>query len=998
MQRKQTRKTPRIKPWAVGLELLFLSLVAGVAWVALQQLERGVRSDAGDALDAVLETSHESLSLWADQRQHDVVLLASDPILVGLAQEQLALDRDPATLLASESTENLREFFRQRPDRYGGGGFFLIAPDGTSIGSMRNQNLGTQNLVWRDRRALIERVFSGESVFVPPMKSDVPVPNHAGVLSREAPTLFFAAPVQDDAGHVIAALTIRHAPGRDFSRIAELARLGVTGETYAFDERGYLLTVSRFENELRQQGRLPDGKESILSLRVTEPKSGSQTLAVRRAINREHGHDIQGYLDYRGVPVLGAWTWSDRLGLGLTTEVDEEEALAPYRSARGMVFLVLGITVALALLLTALAVRIQRAGLRRVREREERLRAVLDTAVDGIITFDEEKRIESANSAAMAIFGIEIEELLGRSIGDLIKEPDGESLSVPCRELDPTGDSVCRCEYLARRKDGTSFEIEVGIGESLREGEKLFTAVFRDISTRRQMESQLLQSQKLEAVGQLAAGVAHDFNNLLMGIGGCADVAIGRLDDKHDARELMEHVRSSARSGSAISQQLVALARKDDSRPLEQAALDEIIVSTEPMLARLLGEDVRLVVTPNAGLAIPKCAGGQIEQIIINLTVNARDAMRNGGEIEMSSWQETFEGESSAPQGLSAGRYVAVSVADTGSGIDKATRERIFDPFFTTKALGKGTGLGLSTVYSIVRDNGGTILLESEEGEGSTFTVYLPWREDATSSQQRESDFERHTGTVLLVEDDQLVRMTVHGYLQDAGFRVLEAKDGDEALHLAGYETIDMLVSDIVLPGHNGAEIASALPSVPVVLMSAHPAEYLSETGRIEPGTPILQKPFTRAQLLEALPHTRPEPELINLIEVAPGNEVDIENCRVLLVEDNPAARLATSELLRDAGIDVVSAASGREALTVYRETEESVDVLVADIGLPDMPIGKLLGALNLIRPIRRTVFVSGRSADDPCVLDLLGNKGTLFVPKPVDVDELARVIRSASA
>lgn len=1004
MRETKIREIPSIKPWAVGLEVLFLGVVAVIAGVALDRLEDEVRSDAGDTLDAVLETSQESLSLWAEQRQHDVVLLARDPVLVQLTEAQLVASRGQEDLAQSASTERLRDFFRQRPDRYGGDGFFLIDSSGISIGSIRDQNIGTENFLWTNKRALIEQVFAGNSVFVPPVDSDVPVANSEGKLVAGGPTLFFAAPIRDTAGNVIAALTVRHAPERDFSRIAELARVGGTGETYAFDEQGRLLTLSRFEDELRRTGRLEPGSTSILSVSVTEPGSGRATLPVRQAIAGERGRNTTGYRDYRGVQVFGAWMWSDALGFGLTAELDEEEALAPYRSVRRMVVLVLAITVALALLLTALAVRIQRVGVRTLRDREERLRAVLDTAVDGILTFNERRRVESANPAAVAMFGFTHAKIVGKDVGELIKTTDGQGLHPRRHDCEPESGHECQCEYVGHRQDGTRFELEVGIGDSLFEGKRLFIGVVRDVSKRKLLEAQLLRSQKLEAVGQLAAGVAHDFNNLLMGIGGCADIAISRVEETHDARVYMEHVRSAAKSGAAISQQLLSLARQSDSRPREESALDAIIATARPMLARLLGEEIRLTVKYESGLAIPRCAGGQIEQIIINLTVNARDAIGNGGEIHISTWQERFA--SDAPYGLKAGRYLALSVADNGCGIDDATRERIFEPFFSTKPIGKGTGLGLSTVHGIARDNGGTIALESKPGIGSSFTVYLPWMGDASSSRAVESEHDtRHSGTVLLVEDDPLVRMTVHDYLQRAGYRVVEARDGEEAVRIASYEHLDLVVSDTVLPGPSGAEVAQAVtlgqPSLPVVLMSAHPADYLEETGHIKAGTPILQKPFSQRQLLEAIPPgTQPCSEGIALGDVVPVTKEDAKppELRILLVEDNNASRLATSILLREEGLEVIATANAREALQAYERDYESVDVLVADIGLPDMSIGRLVESLNQIRPIPQTVFVSGRSEDDPCVQELLGNDGCYFMSKPVDVDGLARAIRQAAS
>jgi DNA-binding response OmpR family regulator/two-component sensor histidine kinase len=496
--------------------------------------------------------------------------------------------------------------------------------------------------------------------------------------------------------------------------------------------------------------------------------------------------------------------------------------------------------------------------------------------------------------------------------------------------------------------------------------------------------------------------VAHDFNNLLMGISGCAQIASKRIQS--DApRPYLDNIRQSAESGAAMTRQLVAMTRKGGTGQKEQSALDRVVERLEEMLRRLIGEDVSLSTALSAEHGIPACARGQIEQILINLVVNARDAMPSGGEIKIATRATEISAESELSHGLGPGRYLVLSVTDSGTGMDAGTKARIFEPFFTTKPIGKGTGLGLTTVFEIVQNAGGTIELDSEEGKGTEFRIFLPWAgaESAEDVGAPSAD-QQLSGTALLVEDDTTVRMTVRDYLQDLGFRVVEAKDCDEAVDVARSESLDLLLTDIILPGGDGTlvaeEVRARQGSVPVLMMSAHPTDYLAETGRITQGTPLLQKPFTVERLREAIKvlmidssaeaHETPRPT---------SPETSAASVCVLLIEDHDSARIAASELLGYEGITVIAAGTAAEALTAYAELASGIDVVVTDIGLPDMEIDDLIGELNRIRPIPGTVYVSGLPEDDLQVEKLLRNQNTIYLRKPLDFQALARTIRECA-
>ncbi|MBW2161326.1 MAG: PAS domain S-box protein, partial [Deltaproteobacteria bacterium] len=518
-------KPSSIRAWAVGLEIAFLLAVSVLAWATLQRVERRVRDDAGQVLQAVLETSHESLLFWVHDREDLVVQLASDPELVSLISAQLAQGRSKDSLGGSSALMDLRRVLERHSQHHQSAGFFVMATDGISVAAVGDDGLGTPNPLWEQRRQLMQQALAGKPVFVPPVRLQGP---ESGT-TVEDPALYFAAPVVDDENRTIAVLALQYSPKLGLTRIVEIARISKTGETYAFDAQGRMLTTSRFEESLRAAGTLQAGQDSILSLSITDPATGELTVPVQRA-KAGRGVDVDGYRDYRGIRVLGAWMWSGDLGFGLTTEIDEGEALAPYKSTRRIVIAVLATTTCLALLLTIAVLRVERRRFVEVRDREEHLRAILDTAADGIVTFDDEGTIEATNPALNQMFGYRSGELIGLDISVLLASADSQAQGPTI--LQPPGDDESgeiSPELLGRRKDGTTFELEVRVGESVADDKRLYTAILRDVTERRALEARLLQSQKLEAVGRLAAGVAHDFNNLLMGISGCAQIASKRI-------------------------------------------------------------------------------------------------------------------------------------------------------------------------------------------------------------------------------------------------------------------------------------------------------------------------------------------------------------------------------------------------------------------------------------------------------------------------------------
>jgi len=394
-----------------------------------------------------------------------------------------------------------------------------------------------------------------------------------------------------------------------------------------------------------------------------------------------------------------------------------------------------------------------------------------------------------------------------------------------------------------------------------------------DVTDQRRTEEQLLHAQRMESIGRLAGGIAHDFNNLLMAQINACELLRLRLAEGREADRYVDQVEQCAGRAAALTRQLLAFSRKQTLRP-EAVDMNRLVRSLEPMIRRLIGEDVRVVTALGEEIGLVEADPSQIEQVVLNLAVNARDAMPGGGTLTLETAEVELDGEyAGARLGVEPGRYLLLAVSDTGCGMDAATRARAFDPFFTTKPTGKGTGLGLSTVYGIVKQSRGNVWLYSEPGEGTVVKVYLP-RSDRTSAPAevrppREAPARSGTGRILVVEDDPAVREMLEEILRDRGYEVATAGSGGEAEAVvdASPSPPDLLVTDVVLPGLTGRELAERIrerhPSVVVLYISGYTENTIAHHGGLDAGVRFLQKPFRAAALVEeveaALAETGPD-------------------------------------------------------------------------------------------------------------------------------------------
>ena len=492
----------------------------------------------------------------------------------------------------------------------------------------------------------------------------------------------------------------------------------------------------------------------------------------------------------------------------------------------------------------------------------ETLRALIDSSPIGIIVTATDNTVTLWNPAAEAMFGFPAASLIGKPFPDALRGDDAE-LAMLTAAID-ADEPVSGYPTRRRRADGTPIDVGLWIvrlrDSAGRPGAVL--SLVSDITQQHVLETQLRQSQKMEAVGRLAGGVAHDFNNLLTVIRANADFVHADLAPDDERRVDVEEIRKAADRAAGLTRQLLVFSRRGVVQP-KALLLNDVVSGMEQMLGRMIGEDVILASMLAPSLRTVHGDQGQMEQVLLNLVVNARDAMADGGAITITTDNVTLGEEAAGwPMPLKPGHYAVLTVADTGSGMSEDVQAHIFEPFFTTKEPGKGTGLGLSTVYGIVEQMEGSIRVRSDVGRGTSFAVYLPALAGTVPEPPAEpapSERIRSGETILLVEDEPAVRRLARRALESHGFRIFEAGSGAEALEICSShgDELDMLLTDVVMPQMSGVELATRLtaryPSLRVLYMSGYTEDALGQRGVLSPETAFLNKPFTPASLRQAV-------------------------------------------------------------------------------------------------------------------------------------------------
>lgn len=604
--------------------------------------------------------------------------------------------------------------------------------------------------------------------------------------------------------------------------------------------------------------------------------------------------------------------------------------------------------------------------------------AVLDAETLGFL---------AVNRTAETLLGYSRAELLSMTLPDTWPSKDTPGMADTIKAIraddDYSGSSV------SRQKSGQLLTLEVRARGIDFGGRNARLALLTDVTEHKRVESMLRQSQKMEAVGNLAGGIAHDFNNLLTVILGYSDTILHNLRDDDPMRDKITEIHAAGRRAANLTSQLLAFSRKQILNP-QILDLNGVVSNISRMLGRLVGEDIQLALHLDTDLGRIQADPGQLEQVLVNLAVNARDAMPTGGQLVIETHNVDLDDHAATLQGVPPGRYAVLVVSDTGCGMDEQTKARVFEPFFTTKEVGKGTGLGLSMVFGVVKQSGGTVTIYSELGIGTTFKIYLP-RVDAPVAEAQEAnevpDVPHGNGaTILLVEDEPSLRALAKEVLQIGGYRVVEASSGQDALAVANELTAEpgLLLTDVVMPGMSGLQLAEELrtkwPGLAVLYTSGYTDHALLQRNALRHDMPFLQKPYMPASLLESVATVlaeKPRPE-------------------VLIVDDEARIRDVLRTAFEAKGYRVMEALDGRDAM---RQIENnSIKLMVTDLAMPVTDGVEVIRQLRQRHSNMKIIAMSGALGGGACLSAAAKLGADRVVAKPFEPVEVAEMADSLLA
>ena len=501
---------------------------------------------------------------------------------------------------------------------------------------------------------------------------------------------------------------------------------------------------------------------------------------------------------------------------------------------------------------------------RELREHQIRLSLIVDSSQDAIIGKDLQGIISHWNKGAEHIYGYSAEEAIGKSIS-ILAPPDRPDEIPEILGKIRRGERVEYFETVRVRKDGQRLNVSISVSPIRDSKGEIVgaSAIARDVTAQKRSEDLLRQAQKMEAVGRLAGGVAHDFNNILGIVTACCELLRSRAGDD-GVSQYLDNIQEASKRGSSLTRQLLAFSRRQLTLQPRLLDLNDSLKDVVKLLRPLMGDDVQITVRHGTDSAVIEADPSQVDQVVLNIAVNARDAMPKGGKLILETSMQELDvalAERHAP--MKPGRYVMLAISDNGCGMDAITLSKIFDPFFTTKELGKGTGLGLATVYGIVKQSGGNVLVYSEPNRGTTFKVYFPAADHkmglAPKAEAEVLPPRAQGKTVLLVEDDALMRNLTRQMLEAHGYVVVEAENGNAALERLRSNSIgfDLALTDVVMRGMSGPELALQIigshPNTKVLYMSGYTGELIAQNDGGQLEIPLLEKPFTRAALLKAI-------------------------------------------------------------------------------------------------------------------------------------------------
>jgi PAS domain S-box-containing protein len=977
---------------------IVIALVGILGWLALDHIKEKILRDVEHNLENALITTAQRLDIWVDQQANVLHQIVNNPTVVRKTKLLLNVAPNPDSLRGSDGLLVIRSVLEQYKDALGLG-FFIINKDGMSIASRRDSNIGTRNLIAIQQPQLLNRVFQGESVFIPPIYSDVIADSES---KTSFSSLFIAVPITDDTG-VIAALTMRLDPSQGFSRVLQFSRVGESGESYAFDSDGTMLSASRFEHDLREIGLLDAEQSSIMNIQIRDP-GGDMTEGFRPDSARaeqpfthmagsaianigmtahtpgEEHYAVQkgmdGYRDYRGVPVFGAWLWDEATGLGLTSEIDVAEALSTFTTIRTLSLIVLGATLFLSLGGTLFVLttgeRTNRILLKakdeledRVEERtqdlskaNEQTTLIMENATDGILTIDDKQKLVRFNPACETMWGYRAEEVLGRQITMLIPEYAREA---HLENVHKFRDSEANNQTMETRglqlfgltKNGVVFPAEVGISKNVVDGEIYYSAFVQDITGRKKAESEILKAMEAaesatKAKGDFLANMSHEIRTPMNAVIGLSDLCL-RTELTAKQEDYLSKIHSSAEALLGIINDIL------DFSKIEAGKLDIEVIEFEidQVLENLA--TVASVKTQEKGLEflfsrdpnIPSILLGdplRLGQILINLTNNAIKFTEKG-EVLINIGFSEVPGDK---------LVLKFSVHDTGIGMTPEQQAKLFQTFSqadssTTRKYG-GTGLGLSISKQLVELMGGEIGVDSEYGIGSTFTFTVAMGLGAEAEIKTfDTTPELKHMRVAVVDDSPTSREILTTYLEHFTFEVDQATGAEGLFELmaANPKDYDLIVLDWLMPGMTGLEIAQKIkteikPEVDphIIIISAFSTGDISGKPGSEYVDQFLSKPVSPSHLFDAIMAafgvaTTTKRRKLGAQQFDMATLRPVQGAHILLVEDNEINQQVASEILEQAGFYVDIANHGREALDMLKS--KAYECVLMDVQMPVM-------------------------------------------------------------
>ncbi len=973
-----------VRSLSLGMIVLFLIVVLIGSWYTVNSAEQRNREDTGNHLKTVLNNVHQTLRVWASDKFTRVRLIANSSTIRIMLEDLLQLPPDRENLLDSWQQSGMRDLLKIETQNLDTNGFAIILPDGLVVAASADDVVGARSAITEQKAALFNRVLQGDVVLVPPLYARSQTDSETSTTANpEQPVMYVAAPIMNTTGEVLAVLAFELDPARSLSRFTHMGRIGESGETYAFDNKGLMLSNSRFEIQLKSLALLKDDQSSSLNIRLTDPgrdltllksplpatSTSSPPALTRMAQEATRGSnsvDVRGYRDYRGVEVLGAWLWDHQLGLGLTTEIDANEALQSFYLTRNTILGVLLITVLMALGLTGFSIWIGHSANRSIsKARDELEYLVLDRtkelsfqkfALDqhAIVSITDAKGvINYVNDRFCAVSGYAKAELLGQNHRLVRTEETPDHVYQHMWSKLQKGD-VWHGELKNKKKNGGAYWVSTTI---VPERDKIgapfrYIAISTDITNRKRVETELQIAQKMaedatQAKSHFLANMSHEIRTPMNAVIGLSELCLNTTEVTPKQRDYLEKVHYSANSLLRIINDILDFSKIEAGKlDLESTPFElEAVLDSLRTLATIKTQEKGLELLFDRALDVPEHLVGdplRLGQILLNLTNNAVKFTEKGEIVVAIRLLETDVQQVT----------LEFSVRDSGIGMTEKQQRGLFQSFSqadssTTRQYG-GTGLGLAISRNLVHMMGGKIHVDSAPGQGAEFVFTARFK---TESEEPDRPLipraDIRGKRVLLVDDNEASTEILTSYLTAFTFDVVATRDSTDALEqlLAAQPPFDLVITDWRMPVMNGLELAEAIkaqmnPAPHVMLISAYSREDMMNKPGSEHLSAFLAKPITPSDLLDAImvmygKDVKPKRRRRKSFSDELDTLKDIQGARILLVEDNEINQQVAQELLERARLYVEVASNGEEAIRMI--CTQAYDCVLMDVQMPIM-------------------------------------------------------------